>query len=231
MTEFSRYAVYYAPRPGDFATAAAQWIGRCPETGMACDQPITPGLSGALAAFTSKPRKYGFHGTIRAPFRLAEGETEESVIATVAALAASLPPTSCDALNVQNRYGFGLALTPAGDEAEIVSLGMKVVEGTNHLRAPLSAREIAKREAEGMTPRQRELMERWGYPRVMEELSFQLTLTNRTTPEVELILSRAIESHFDQKVPMPFMIEDLCLFGEEADTGDFRLLQRFRLKA
>ena len=28
---------------------------------------------------------------------------------------------------------------------------------------------------------------------------------------------------------MPFAIEDLCLFGEEADTGKFRLLQRYPL--
>lgn len=225
MTEFSRYAVYYAPRPGDFARAAAEWLGRDPETGNAVAQPALEGL----AALTSKPRKYGFHGTLRPPFHLPDGESPASVADAVAGLAATLSPARCEAMRVQNRYGFGLALAPASDETEILNLAARVVEGMDHLRAPLSPDEGKKRMTQGITIRQRELMERWGYPWVMEQLSFQLTLTNPIAPQSQPNLKRAIESHFHQKVPNPFVIEDLCLFGEESLSGCLRMIQRFPL--
>lgn len=230
MTEYSRYAVYYAPRFGKFAAAAAQWLGRDCETGAVVAHPSIASLGDSLASLTTKPRKYGFHGTLRAPFRPTEGQDGATIAAAVAALAACLPPARCDGLEVGNPYGFGVALTPVGDASQILDLAARVVEGTDRLRAQLSPAEIASREAaENLTPRQRELLGRWGYPMVMEELSFQLTLTNRIAPERQPVLTAAIEHHFNGLLPTPFVIEDLCLFGEEVTTGQFRILHRYPL--
>jgi hypothetical protein len=230
MTDYSRYAVYYAPRPGRFAEAAAAWLGRDCETGASVSQPTPEGLSEDLATLTTKPRKYGFHGTIRAPFRPADGQDRASISAAVADLAARLSPARCDGLAVSNPYGFGVALTPAGDEVQILELAARVVEATDLLRAPLSPEEIARRvAAEQLTPRQRELYDRWGYPMVMDQLWFQLTLSNRIGPQLEWKLEAAIARHFEGLLPAPFVIDDLCLFGEEAATGQFRLLSRYPL--
>ncbi|MGB4909740.1 MAG: phosphonate metabolism protein, partial [Tabrizicola sp.] len=82
-----RYAVYYAPREGAFAFRANDWLGR--EFGNPCDlpQPVLPGI-GDPRGITAEPRRYGFHGTIRAPFRPAEGVDETHIRDTVAGLAA-----------------------------------------------------------------------------------------------------------------------------------------------
>lgn len=230
MTTFSRYAVYYAPRPGAFADAGAIWLGRNCQTGFSLAQPKLQGPLADLAPLTTKPRKYGFHGTLRAPFRPAKGEDEASVAACLADLAKRLGPARCDGLEVGNPYGFGLALKPVGEEAEILKLAADVVEHTDRLRAPLKPEEIAQRElAEDLNPRQRFYLHRWGYPMVMEELCFQLTLSNRITAKVQLELESAASRHFEKVLPVPFVIEDLCLFGEETDTGMLRFLHRYPL--
>ncbi|WP_368416835.1 DUF1045 domain-containing protein [Falsiroseomonas sp.] len=230
MTEYSRYAVYYAPRPGRFAEAAAAWLGRDCETGASVPQPTPEGLGEDLAALTTKPRKYGFHGTIRAPFRPADGQDRASIGAAVADLAARLAPARCGGLEVGNPYGFGVALTPTGDAVEILDLAARVVEATDRLRALLLPEEIARRDAaEQLTPRQRKLYDRWGYPFVMEQLSFQLTLSNRIGPELGRKLEGAVARHFEGLLPQPFVIDDLCLFGEDVTTGEFRVLNRYPL--
>lgn len=223
MEHFKRYAVYFAPRAGDFADAAATWLGRDAVTGDAMPQPPVPGLQG----LTADPRRYGFHGTIRAPFRPAPGLDGATIAAAVAGLAARLAPAQAPGLRLADLHGF-LALVPDGDEAAILRLGAAVVEGTEALRAPLTEAEIARRDPARLTPRQRSLLTRWGYPYVMEEFRFHLTLTNRLPPDLKADVTAAAQAHFAPHLPRPFVIADLCLFGED-QGGAFHLLHRYAL--
>lgn len=224
MDQMQRYAVYYAPRPGDFAARAAEWLGRDTATGEVFKQPVLPGI-GDPQAITGDPRRYGFHGTIRAPFRLREGAGEDAVRDRVAGLAEGLSPVVCEGLQVEVLHGF-VALTPLGCEVALLDLGAAVVEGTDDLRAPLTEAEVARRRPERLTARQRELLNRWGYPHVMEEFRFHLTLTDRLS-EPEPVRA-GLEAHFAPVLPRPFVIEDLCLFGEDR-SGLFHLLHRYAL--
>lgn len=213
-----RYAVYYAPRPGGFANRATGWL--------AGTQSL-PGLPRPAGDLTTDARCYGFHGTIRAPFRPAEGVDHERIAATVADLAARLTPVRCAGLLMENLHGF-IALTPQGGEAAVLELGAMVVEGTDTLRAPLTAAEIARRRPETLTSRQRTLLGIWGYPFVMEEFRFHLTLTDRL-PDAEVApVMAALDAHFEPVLPRPFVMEDLCLFGED-QGGAFHLLHRYAL--
>lgn len=232
MTIHSRYAIYYAPRPGSFATAAAKWLGRDCETGHELLQPQIDNLGEGLATYTSKPRKYGFHGTLRAPFRPVDGQDLDSIAEAVSKIAARLSPASCGALILGNPYGFGLALYPKDRPTEILNLAARVVEDTDTLRAPLSFAELTNRElAESLNTQQRHYLYRWGYPMVMEELCFQLTLTNRISADNQAKLENAATEHFAGVIPTQFVIDDLCLFGEDSRTGMFHLLHRFPLKS
>lgn len=221
-----RCAVYFAPRPGAFADRAAAWLGRDALTGKALEQPELPGVP-APADITVEPRRYGFHGTIRAPFRLADGVDAEGVAEGVAALASRLAPVHCDGLRLENLHGF-LALTPTGCEAALLQLAATVIEGTDAFRAPLTAAEIARRRPESLSSRQRALLDRWGYPFVMEEFRFHLTLTDRLAAAQAEVVAPALRAHFAPVLPRPFVIEDLCLFGED-DAGLFHLLHRHAL--
>lgn len=224
MDQISRYAVYYAPREGAFSYRANEWLGREPGSGKDLPQPVLPGI-GDPHGITAEPRRYGFHGTIRAPFRPADGVSEAEVLASVAALAARLAPVTCGGLQVEEMHGF-IALTPTGCEAALLELGAAVVEATNPLRAPLTEAEIARRRPDRLSPRQRELLDRWGYPHVMEEFRFHLTLTDRLDEPAPVLA--ALKTHFTPVLPRPFVIEDLCLFGED-NAGRFHLLHRYAL--
>ena len=222
MDRMNRLAVYFAPRPGAFATRAAEWLGR-----DAAAQPRLPGLPAEPAQLTAGPRRYGFHGTLRAPFRPAPDLSTRDIADAVAALASRLAAVRCDGLALENLNGF-LALAPTGCEAALLELGAAVVEGTEALRAPLSADEIARRRPETLSSRQRDLLHRWGYPFVMEEFRFHLTLTDRLPQEYRLPVATALQAHFAPVLPRPLLIEDLCLFGED-DGGMFHLLHRYAL--
>jgi Protein of unknown function (DUF1045) len=226
MDQMQRYAVYFAPREGGFADCTAAWLGWDARTGTPQPQPELPDIP-FPAILTAEARRYGFHGTIRAPFRLADGVTPIAAADAVAGLAERLAPVTCDGLVMENLQGF-LALTPEGCESAVLELAAAVVEGTNALRAPLTEAEIARRRPESLTPRQRELLALWGYPFVMEEFRFHLTLTDRLPDGEVAPVKAALSAHFAPALPRPFVIEDLCLFGEDGQ-GRFHLLHRYAL--
>lgn len=229
MEKFKRYAVYFAPRPGPFAEVANAWLGWDPVLGQPIAQPTMQGLPREVAELTADPTKYGFHGTIRAPFRPGDGVTGDQIRATVAGIAAAHAPVVCDGLQVENLHGF-LALMPTGDLTALRALAANVVRGTNPLRAPLTPAEVAKRRPESLTPRQRDLLADWGYPFVMEEFFFHLTLTGRLDKAEGDIVQPILAAHFAPHLPRPFVVQDLCLYGED-DAGRFHLLHRYPLSA
>lgn len=225
MDEMKRFAIYYVPRDGAFADAAAQWLGWDLAQGLVAQQPDLPGLHDQTAA----PRKYGFHGTIKPPFRLADGMTPNDLAQAVARLAVSLPVATFPTLQMVNLEGF-LALIPQGDSTRLLELAAEVVRVLDPFRAALTPAEIARRKPDQLTPRQRDLLRVFGYPYVLEEFQFHLTLSDSLDDKALSALKAAAQSHFAGLIPQPFRLEDLCLCGEDA-AGQFHLLHRYPLIA
>lgn len=219
MEQMKRFAVYYAPPAGPFADAAAAWLGWDPVKGAEVPQPE------GLADLTADPRKYGFHGTIKPPFRLADGVVYADLQAATARLAGALTPVDLPGLQFLDMEGF-LALVPVGDTTALQGLAARVVADLDPLRAPLTEAEIARRRPERMTPRQRALLDQYGYPHVMEEFRFHLTLSGRLTGAQHAALLPRAQAHFT--LPRPFRVAELCLFGEALD-GRFHLLHRYSI--
>ena len=224
MEPIKRYAVYYAPPAGDFADRASAWLGWDAARGQMVTQ---PGLGLDAAAITTEPRRYGFHGTIKPPFRLAPGRDHAGLGAALADLAANLAPVTLPGLRLKNLDGF-LALVPEGDTAPLRDLAAAVVERLDVFRAPLNEAEIARRRPERLSPRQRELLDLWGYPYVMEEFRFHLTLTDRLPPDQADGVADILRAHFAPVLPRPFVIGSLCLCGQ-VESGQFHLLHRYTL--
>ncbi|MEF9604921.1 DUF1045 domain-containing protein, partial [Paracoccus sp. PXZ] len=115
MDIMKRYAIYYAPPEGAFARRASAWLG----WDAACGQPLTPPELGLPAEeITRDPRRYGFHGTLKPPFRLAEGRDGDALHRAVAGLAQRLSPVTLPGLRLASLGGF-LALVPEGDTAPL----------------------------------------------------------------------------------------------------------------
>jgi len=227
MTEFHRYAIYWAPKAGAFADVTAAWLGWDAATGLRVPHPKLVGLPRTALELTDTPRKYGCHGTIKPPFRLAPGQTAEGLHRAAADLCARLAPVTLAGLSLHRLGGF-VALTPDGDQGELVGLAARVVEALDAFRAAPDAAEIARRRPERLTDRQRGHLARWGYPYVMEDFRFHLTLTG-DLPEAEAAQVAAVLDPLLRPVlPRPFPVDSLCLFGQGED-GMFRLLHRYAL--
>ena len=172
----SRYALYYAPDP-----ASALWrfgsqvIGYDAAAGESFP-PKAPGGEPDWPALTEEPRRYGFHATLKAPFELAAGESEASLIAAMESYAGSAAPVLLEGLEV-SQIGAFCALTPLGDATAIDALASDIVRAFERFRAPLSEASRMRRLQAPLTPRQIEYLDRFGYPYVHEEFRFHMTLT------------------------------------------------------
>lgn len=222
-----RFALYYAPEPGPFADAAAAWLGWDLAAGKSVTQP-GPDLPRPLAEITAAPRKYGFHATLKPPFRLADGVSPADLAQATARLATRLAPLELAGLQMVALDGF-LALIPRGDQAALQGLAAEVVRDLEPYRAPLTADEITRRRPERLTPRQRDLLAIYGYPYVMEQFQFHLTLSGPLGDDGAAV-AKAADVHFAGLIPQPFHIGALCLCGEDA-SGRFHLLRRYALSA
>lgn len=225
MENFKRYAVYYAPEPGALANFAAAWLGWDPVLGVEVGHPDVPDLPFPVAQITETPRKYGFHGTLKPPFRLSG--PLGALIADLEAFGRTHPPVVLDGLRL-NQIGRFLALTPTGDLTSLERLAGNVVSALDAHRAPAGEAELARRRAAGLTSRQEVLLAEWGYPYVMEEFKFHLTLSGKLTEDEAAATKTALAPILAPLLPTPFVIRDLCLFGE-ADDGRFHLVHRYTL--
>ncbi|GAB5445499.1 DUF1045 domain-containing protein [Gymnodinialimonas sp.] len=222
--EFKRYGVYVVPEGALFAAGSA-WLGWDSAAGGAVAQPLVADLPEDAEALTATPRKYGLHGTIKPPFFLADGTEAAELDAAVRAFCAPRAPVVIPALQVTPMSGF-VALAPSEPSDALAELAGSAVAALDGFRAPPSAAELARRRKAGLTDVQEALLQRWGYPYVMQAFRFHMTLTGRT-PHVDAVCA-ALSRHFAPVLPRPFVIDTLALMGEDAG-GKFHLVHRYPL--
>lgn len=224
MSNFVRYAVYVLPPPGALADFGAAWLGWDIAAGQPAAHPDVTGVD--VAALTATPRKYGLHATVKPPFRLRDGTTPEALSLALDAFCAARKAVPLDGLDLHRIGGF-LALVPRGDIHALNALAADTVRELDAFRAPLTDADLIRRRATRLTPAQDALLMRWGYPYVMDEFRFHITLTGRLGPEADDLRAR-LAPLVAPVLPIPYIIEDLCLVGE-ADDGRFHLIRRVPL--
>lgn len=223
---FHRYAVYYTPEPGTpLAEFGADWLGWDSAKGAARTHPVMDGLD--MAQITATPRKYGFHGTIKPPFRLADGMTAEALADALATLCADAAPVTLDGLHLA-RLGRFLALVPTGDASALAGLAARAVKELDIFRAPATDAELAKRRAARLSPAQDAHLVQWGYPYVLDEFRFHLTLSGRLDPDLATATEAALETPMSQLTLAPYRMTGLTLLGEDA-AGMFHQIHRYAL--
>jgi putative phosphonate metabolism protein len=217
-----RFAIYYTPPEHDPLTVtAARWLGRNAFTGESGMPPAAAGLGQAEIAYhTAAPRRYGFHATLKAPFRLASSQTEAGLAAALAGFCRSRAPLTLPRIELALLDGF-LALVPAAPMRELEQLAADVVTTFDRFRAPLTEAEIERRNPHGLSPRQIGLLQRWGYPYVMDEFRFHMTLTGRLDAEEVPRVREAVETFFGPHLERPLEIGHLALFVEPEPGAPF----------
>ncbi|PWV98876.1 putative phosphonate metabolism protein [Hoeflea marina] len=225
-----RYAIYFSPeRSTPLAMLAASWIGRDAATGRPVPQPELTGLGGdELAEITGPARRYGFHGTLKAPFHLAEGVGERDLVESMVAFCADRQRFDLTGLRVGEIAGF-LALLPDGANPELDALANDVVTAFDALRAPLSEREIERRNPERLTLAELRNLMRWGYPHVFDCFRFHMTLTSHLPEDDRGRVLRAAMQHFLPVTGKPVAFDALTLFVEPEPGAPFEIHSRVPL--
>lgn len=229
MTE--RFAIYYAPSANSALwDRAAAWLGRDPLTNETYDGPVAGVERNRLLNLTQSANRYAFHATIKPPMALAPEATIEELRLALANFAGSQQPFSLGHLRVASLDGF-LALIPAEPNERLQDFAAHVVEEFEPFRAPLSIKDRAARAARGLSPRQEELLDSYGYPYVFDEFRFHMTLTDRLPEAERAEITTALESWFAPELAEPILFDRLVLFHEPDNGRPFRRLEDYKLGA
>ncbi|MDJ0945399.1 MAG: DUF1045 domain-containing protein [Kiloniellales bacterium] len=227
-----RFAIFFAPSKLDPLWAlGAAWLGRDARSGYAVARPDLPGGSAErLAAVTEAPAFYGFHATLKAPFFLKKGLSLGALEERCGRIAAEMEAVPAVVLEVSELDRF-LALRPPTRSVALHSLAATCVESFDDLREPLNP-EVRQRYMEpGLTEVQAALLDRWGYPYVMEEFRFHITLTSRLSEPERAEVGSWARDHFGPALVSAVTVDGISLFAQPDGGAPFREIGRYPLGA
>lgn len=231
MANYPRYAIYYAPDPGSALDRfGAELIGYDARLGIDVPFPSGVGLPSDWLDITRDPRKYGFHATLKAPMALAPGRSESELLAACDSFAAIPRAIPVFAPVVQSIDGF-LAVIPGAHCPDLQDLAADCVRAFDGFRAALTEQDRARRNPSKLTPRQRDFLDRWGYPYVFEEFRFHMTLTGRVSAERQCLLGDMLRNRFRDSGIDRLPVDRLVLFRQSDADGRFRIIGRWPLRA
>ena len=228
----ARYAVFFAPdRHSPWREFGAHWLGRDEHDSGALAQPRLAGICPAdFARLTQEPRRYGFHATLKAPFRLAHGLDGSAVVVQLETLARRLKPVLLGPLRVATLGKF-MALVPEKIPDSLNALAAACVTELDALRAPLSEEELARRRTAPLDVREAELLAQYGYPYVLERFRLHFTLTGPATPAQAQCITEAVAPQLVRlNADAPLRLDRLCLFVEGTPGSPFHRTIDVRLQ-
>lgn len=225
---YTRYALYYAPpADADWTRFATKWLGWDMQAGELVSHPVLPDLPLPIGGITAEPGKYGLHATIKPPFRLAPGTTRAALEKACADLCQTQPAFPLGALRL-TPLGRFLALCPPTSPA-LSEFAARCVRDLDRFRAPLTPDQLARRRAARLSSRQEANLMAWGYPYVLDDFRFHITLTGRMPKPDVTGVQRVLEQVLMPLIPPDLTFGDLTLTGED-ENGRFHLLRRFPLQ-
>ena len=231
MAPYPRYAIYYAPPAGTALDEfGARLLGYDAWTGtdLAFPEQVAQMVSDWIDV-TGDPRKYGFHATLKAPFALAIDRREDELLAACAAFAGTPRLLPIITPVVDSISGF-IAVVPAEPVSELQRLASDCVTAFDDFRAPLTYDDRARRNPAALSPRQCDYLDRWGYPYVLEEFRFHMTLTGRLgaarrAPIVAMLRGRFAELRLDH-----LAIDRIALLRQDGENARFRIIGNWPLR-
>lgn len=221
-----RHALYFtAPEGSDLERRAAAWLGR-DNAGRPVSRPEVPGVPAwRLDTLTAAPRHYGFHATLKPPFALADGTSVGGLIEALEDFAAARAVFDVPQPHVAELDGFLCLRT---DSVALDDLAADCVRAFDAFRAPESPEQMAKRRSGGLSRRQEDMLIRWGYPYVMDQFRFHMTLTERVADDAErATLSAWLTDWLAPALSGPMTVPEIALYTQADRATPFVLTRLF----
>lgn len=211
----ARFAVYFAPAADSaWGMFGQRWFaGAYRSAGVGEDR-----WQGMLQV----PRRYGWHATLKAPFRLAAGVSESELIQRVTRLAGQLQAVPLGELSLQHFDGF-VALATRSTPPALQALADRCVGDLDDLRAPLLPQEWARRQPQQLDERARALLQRYGYPHVLERFRYHMTLAMVDGPGQAAAVMACARSPVEALNRREgALLDRLCVFAEPRPGAAFQ---------
>ena len=224
---YKRYAIYYVPSENSELDLFGKcWLGWDPYKGVETTKSDLSKLPSfkKFSSLVLTPKQYGFHGTIKAPFRLKNEYTYNDLENKVREISKQIHSFYFDQLIIKKLGNF-IGLIPTNN-LKINAVSNKFVEELDYLRDELSESEIKKRKPHKLTSNQKQMLFKWGYPYVFNEFKFHLTLTSKlNVVEIDEVF-RSLQNILKQVNLNKISFNNICIFGQKNDEK-FYFVKRF----
>ena len=161
-------------------------------------------------------------------FSLTSNYTQSDLHNEFNAFCAIVSSATGGSLNI-TRFGQFLVMTQDVQSNEVTELGAATVSHFDKFRAPLTDKDIEKRRRGRLTQKQEELMLRWGYPYVMQEFKFHMTLTDLLPNDAIDAIEQRANAWFYALLGQAVNINSLALMGEDNQSGRFHVIEKLSL--
>lgn len=157
---------------------------------------------------------------------LAQGFGEDALLQAVDEFVKAKQPVALTGIAPNDHKGFH-ALTLPNSKA-VDEFAADVVKSFDRFRAPLSEQDRARRNPDKLSERQRHYLELYGYPHVLEDFGFHMTLSQRLDDAAESASYHAwLSELFTNTVTQTPKLDRLAVFWQPDRSTAFTRLAQF----
>jgi hypothetical protein len=224
-----RYAIYFVPAAQSaLYRYGSSILGYDCYTGEAVD---FPGGSETINwnELGKEPRRYGFHATLKAPFHLLPSHGEDQLVKAVRNFAGLGHAVHAFEPAVRLLNGF-FAVVPLKAVPAIDALAASCTTIFDAFRAPITPQQRARLVALKLSESQTRNLDRWGYPYVLSEFQFHMTLTGKVPAgRRKAILAVLQKSLRRGGIEGAIAVDRLALLKQDSPTASFRVVSEAML--
>jgi hypothetical protein len=227
-----RYAVFFVPAADSaLYRFGSSILGYDCYTGLTVDRPIEFGAHlRDWIKLTEEPARYGFHATLKAPFRLLPTCTEAQLASAVQSFVGLVYALPMVKPAVQVVSGFA-AIVAAEADPSLATLAASCTTIFDAFRAPITPQERARRIALGLNESQLQNLDRWGYPFVLSDYQFHMTLTGQIQGRRRAQTLAVIRQCFARMLgEQPFYVDRIALVKQQSPLAAFRVVSQVALR-
>lgn len=227
MKTSPRYAIYFAPSAETLLwKTGSEWLGRDAYSGSPVERREFPGTRDEdIDRLTSSASHYGFHATMKAPFVLKEGFTEDQLLKHLESF--SLEQSSFEAKLSVRPLGQFLALRLLSGMEQMRQLHEDCVRKFDKFRAPLTMEDIERRRKANLSPDQDARMLEWGYPYIFDDFRWHMTLSNRILSDsTRDKMLEHVQAFFKDVIAKPILIDGVAVYRQVDRNAPFNIIGR-----
>jgi len=237
MKKYSRYAIYYAPpKESSLEEFGRYWFGWDPLNAKLINNKRRINY---LNRFGIKnlinidknvliAKKYGFHGTLIPPFKLNKNYSTNTLFKKTEEIAKKLKKFKFYKFKLKKINNF-YAFVQNKKNNNINKLSNRLVRELFKFRSPLTKKEIDRRNPSKLSKLQLNILYKWGYPYLMSEFNFHMTLASEVTGNKLYLELKKIERNKEIILNEINNFDKIYIFGEN-QKGMFENLENFSLR-